>query len=124
MYVSEKIVDVTTDASGNATAYTDPLNGPIFSIQYVKPGSGGFADGVDFNITLERTGRQLWVQENVNASAEVRPRAATHKPDGTVLTYDDTYEVRDPIVAAGERIKIAVSNGGDTKQGTFHIQVG
>jgi len=31
--------------------------------------------------------------------------------------------VRDSICLANDRIKIAVSNGGDTKTGTFHVVI-
>jgi hypothetical protein len=113
---------VTTDASGNATAYvpTDAeggpiVNGKVISVQYTKI---DFADTVDFTITGEDSGEGIWTESNVTASKIVRP---------TVLVQDqlgvDTASNRDYVFLANERIKIVIAQGGDTKSGTFRIIV-
>lgn len=123
MNAKQYIVAVTTDASGDATVYTSkPVNGRIFTVKYSKT---DFADGVDFTITTETTGQNVWVQENVNASALVCPRQPTHDYAGNASLYASGGEpVEDYIIAANERIKIVIAAGGDTKSGTFEIIAG
>jgi hypothetical protein len=114
---SETIV-VTTDAGGDATAYTPVIRGTIESVQYVKD---DFATGVDFDVTLETTGIVVWDEDDVDASTFVAPRAATHSIVGAAATYDGTRPVLDKIPVAHERVKIVVASGGDTKTGTFRV---
>lgn len=118
-YVNRVSVAVTTDASGNATAYSDYVTGKISSIQYVK---NNFADGVDFTITSEATGESLWTQSDVNASAIVRPRAPTHSQAGVASLYaSGGTAVQDKIALANDRVKIVIGSGGNVKSGTFNI---
>lgn len=122
MYATLHSVALTTDASGDATGYTEAVNGPIHTVRYVK---GDFADGVDFTVTLERTGEAVWSESDVNASATRAPRQATHGVDGSASLYAATGEpVEALIVAANDRIKVVVASGGDTKSGTVHFIVG
>ena len=74
-YVQTHRVTVTTDGSGDATAYTPHVTGLISQIRYVKT---DYADGVDFVVTNDTTGEVIWDQDDVNASATVAPRQATH----------------------------------------------
>lgn len=122
MFAERKIVNVTTDASGDATEYSEPIRGRIISIQYVKT---DFDNGVDFTITAETTGQNIWTESNVNAAATRAPRQPTHDAIGAASLYAAAGEsVEDYIVLADERVKIVVAQGGDTKSGTFHITVG
>jgi len=122
MYLHRHIVAVTTDASGDATEYTPVVRGRIMAIRYVKT---DFADTVDFTITSEITGMDIWTEANVTASETVRPHDPVQQStDGADLTYDGTYKVPAPVVIAEERVKIVVAAGGDTKTGTFHVLVG
>lgn len=113
---------VTTDASGDATAYTDTINHGILSqVRYVKT---DFANGVDFTITSEQTGETIWTQSDVNASATVAPRQATHTTAGVAALYaGGGSAVLAPIALAKDRIKIVVGSGGNVKTGTFHFLV-
>lgn len=121
MFIKRETVTITTAANGSGTGYSAVVNGRILSIQYVKD---DFADGVDFAVTAETTGRSLWSQENVNASAEILPRKQVSETDGTALTYDGTYKVCEPIALADERVKIVIASGGNAKSGTFYITIG
>ncbi len=113
-------LDVTTDASGNATVYTSqPIVGAIIAISYVKAGSGGFDDTVDFAITLETTGQNIWTESNVTASKTVNTRVPAAKADGTASTLTEV-----PVHAAHERLKIAIAQGGNAKTGKFIVVVG
>lgn len=117
-------VSAVTDASGNATAYSDPVTGKISAIIYVKDGTTPFSTGVGFTITSETTGENLWVQANVNASAKVAPRQPTHGTDGTAALYAAAgTAVLDEIALANDRVKIVVASGGNAKNGSFWIVV-
>jgi hypothetical protein len=110
-------VTVVTDSSGDATEYTDPIDGVLHSVRYTKT---DYAAGVDFVITGETSGQGVWSEDDVNASAQRAPRMATHHVDGTAALYAAAGEaVNAPIALAGERIKIVVASGGDTKTGLF-----
>lgn len=114
MYAERHSVTVTTDASGDATAYSGYLTGAIHSISYVKT---DFADTVDFTITADVSGQSLWTDTNTTASETVRPvLAASVGGTGAASTLTEV-----PVVLVNERVKIVVAQGGDTKTGAFHI---
>lgn len=117
-FIKTHSVTVTTDASGDATAYTDEVNGLISQIVYVKD---DFATGVDFAITAERTGENIWTENDVNASVTKSPRQATHSTSGAALLYASSGEPVDSEIAINGRIKIVIANGGSAKSGTFHV---
>lgn len=120
-YVERHIINVATDASGDYTGYTPVITGKIANIIYDKT---DFDNGVDFNITLESTTQNLWVESDVNASKTVAPRQKTHDTVGVgqVRTLDGG-QVEDAIVAADDRVKVVVSNGGNVKTGKITIIV-
>jgi len=115
-------VSVTT---GTATGegFSPFLSGYIESIQYVKASADSFADGVDFTITSDVSGETLWAENDVNASAVRRPRAATHSTAGVAATYDGTRAVLERIALGRDRVKVAVAQGGNGKTGTFFVTV-
>lgn len=118
------VVSVTTDGSGDATAYSPPVSGKIASVSYVKPGAASYTDGVDFTITKEITGETIWTESNVNATAHRSPRAATHSNAGAAALYaSGGVAVNDKIAIARERIKIVVAQGGASKVGAFHFNI-
>lgn len=110
---------VTTDASGDATAYTENIRGRLSQIRYVK---NDYAAGVDFTITNDATGETIWTESNVNASKTIAPRQATHDTAGVASLYAAGGEpVEAQILLGNDRIKIVIAQGGDTKNGTFHF---
>lgn len=120
-YAERHVVAVTTLADGSATVYSPVITGEISTIRYVKT---DFDNGVDFNITLEATGETLWAEDNVNASTQRAPRQATHSTAGVASLYAAGGQaVNAPIVCANDRVKIAITNGGNVKTGEFHIVV-
>lgn len=122
MYCQRHTVSLTTDGDGAATGYTDEVTGRILSVQYVKD---DFTDGVDFAITANTTGQGIWTESNVNASTTRAPRQATHDSVGAASLYAAAGEpVEDYIYLAGEKVKIVIAQGGDTKSGTFYVTVG
>lgn len=126
MYCERHTVSITTDASGDGTGYTTQnVTGRILQVQYVKAGSGNYADGVDFTVTEEATGNTIWQESNVNASAIRAPRQPTHSTAGAAALYAaGGAAVNDHIHVVNSRIKIVVAQGGNAGTGTFHIVVG
>jgi hypothetical protein len=124
-YVERHRVEITTAADGSAVAFSPVVNGYLQAIHYLKAVSGGFADGVDFAVTAEATGETLWAESDVNASASRAPRQATHSTSGVAAVYaSGGSAVNDRIALAVDRVRIAVTNGGDAKSGSFIILVG
>jgi hypothetical protein len=117
-------VDVTTAADGTATVLSAKSTGKIHSVHYVKDGTTAFTDGVDFIITANDTGENIWTQSNVNASAVVYPRAATHSQAGVAALFAAAGEaVRDKVGLGNDQVKIVIAQGGNAKKGRFFILV-
>ena len=91
------------------------MTGKIQQIAYTKT---DFANGVDFTITLEDTGQNLWTESNVNASKTVNPRTAADLESGSASVLTEVG-----IFAAFERVQIVVAQGGNTLAGSFKIIV-
>lgn len=124
-YAERRVVSLTTDASGDATGYTEVLTGPIRTIRYIADGTVPFAATADLTITLEATGESVLAKTDVTASFTSSPRQATHGVDGAASLYAAAgAAVTDMIVAARDRVKIVVAQGGASKVGAFHIVVG
>lgn len=112
-------VAVTTAADGTAVAYSPRLSGKVHQIEYVK---NDFADGVDFAITGEQTGVNLWTESNVNASAVKAPRMPTHTQAGAASLFaTGGTAVQEAIGVGNDRIKFVIAQGGASKKGTFHV---
>ena len=93
----------------------------MISIRYLKT---DYADTVDFAITADVTGEGIWTEENVTASATRHPRAATHSTAGAAALYaSEGTAVLAPVALGRDRVKIAITNGGNTKAGTVHVTV-
>jgi accessory colonization factor AcfC len=121
-YAERHVIPVTTAADGSATVYSPVVTGPVSAIHYVKT---DFANGVDFSITVEATGQNLWVETNVDAAKVVAPRQPTHDQAGAALLYAAAgLPVEAPIHLANDRVKIVIASGGNVKTGTFHIVIG
>lgn len=118
MHVERFQVAVTTAADGSATAYSEPVNGLLKQIRYVK---GNFDNGSTIAITSEETGETLWTEANVNASATRAPRQATHGTDGAAALYAAAGAAVMDMIAVTGRIKIVIAAGGNAKTATFHF---
>jgi len=116
-------VVATSNGSQVGTHYTPYLSGYIESVQYVKDGTTPYTDGVDFTITLDETGEDVWVDTNINASEVVRPRAATCTTAGVAALYAASGAVNSRIAVARDRVKIVLASAGASKTGTFVITV-
>jgi hypothetical protein len=116
-YLKRHSVTVTTDTSGDATEYTNVLTGRLINIIYTKD---DYAVDVDFAITGETTGLDIWTESDVNATKTVSPRQPTHTQAGVVNDTAGDVLLAD-IYLAQERIKIVIDEGGNEKSGTFDI---
>lgn len=118
-------LSITTASDGSATAYTPRVSGKIHSIQYVKDGGANpFANGVDFTVTAEATGENIWTESDVNASAVRYPRAATHSNAGAAALYaSGGTAVLSPIGIGNDRVKVVIAQGGNTKVGVVHVLI-
>jgi hypothetical protein len=113
---------VNSAADGTATGFSQRIvGGKIHSIRYIK---GDYADTVDFTITKEATGENVWVQSNVTASATIYPRIATVTTTNSPALYAaEGTAVRDTIGIAVDRIKVELAQAGANKTGQFLILV-
>lgn len=118
MNVVCNVVDIVTSAAGAGVGYTNVINGRVLTIRYIKPQSGGYAAGVDIDVETEHSGIVIWSQDDVNASATVCPRQATHDTAGVEDNGNDG------IFVANERLKITVADGGDNATGQFVVLAG
>jgi hypothetical protein len=116
-------VSVTTASDGTATAFSPRLAGKIHSIQYVKDLANAFADGVDFTVTAEQTGENVWTESNVNASAVRYPRAPTHSQAGVAALFAASGTAVQEPIGVVDRLKIVIAQGGSAKVGVIHILV-
>ena len=122
-YIQRYVVTVTTDEEGDGIGYTPAVTGKVSAIHYVKDTSNAYSDGVNVLVKSEATDETILEIGNVDRSASFAPRRATHTTDGGWAYYTPSNMVLDSICLANDRIKIAVSNGGDTKTGTFHVVI-
>ena len=118
-------IAVTTDASGDVTAYSPTTFGVVHAIRYVPDGSSPLDTGADITVTTNESGLPIVTITNLGVSAtQFYPRAATADIVGAASLYAAGGEpVEDRIPVAEETIKIVVAAGGNVKQGTFHVYV-
>ncbi|MDP3417858.1 hypothetical protein [Falsiroseomonas sp.] len=124
-HIERHQVSLTTAADGSVVGFSPTITGFVQAVRYVKDEVNGFADGVDFALTAEATGETIWSEQDVNASATRAPRQATHSTAGAAALFaSGGAAVLAPIGMAADRIRIAVTNGGNAKIGTFIFIIG
>jgi hypothetical protein len=127
MHVTRYAFAVTTNASGAATVYSDAIcNGVVHQVRYVPHGSTPLDTGADVDLTGEVSGLVVLDQDNIGTAAyTVAPRQATHTTAAVAALYAaGGTAVLAPVAVAGERLKLVVASGGDTKSGTYYVWVG
>lgn len=116
MFSSAK-VDITTDASGDATVYLSHsnnrgVNGFLAEIKYTP---GTIAAGADLTITTESGKPILTITNAGTSNVFYYPRALINAvADGTAATNSSEY-----IPIKDERIKVVVAQGGDGGVGSI-----
>jgi len=114
-YAQSHTVTVTTATGGGGTGYTPVVTGRIAAVTYTQA-TGGLASTSDLTVTTEDTAQSVWSATNINATTTVHPVAAANLPSGAASSLTEV-----PIYACGERVKIAVAQGGNTKTGSFQV---
>jgi len=118
-------INLTCDSGGACTAYSDDVGvgGEIKQVKYTKT---NFSDGVDFVVTGETTGVNIWTENDVNATATRCPRQATHlNTSGAAALYaSGGTAVLAPVVISNERIKVVIASGGNATTGAVDVWVG
>ena len=116
-YIQRHVVTVNTDEDGDGVGYTPTVTGKVSTIRYVKDTSNAYSDGFAVAVAAEATGETILEVADVRRDTTFAPRQVTHTWDGSPKAALDS------ICLANDRIKIAVSNGGDTKTGVFHVVI-
>lgn len=111
-------VSITTATGGTGTGYTPVVNGLISAVIYTADGTSPFEATTDITVTTEDTGQAVLTETNVTGSAKWYPMAEGELNSGSASTITEAA-----IYAAGERIKIAVAQGGNTKTGAFKVVI-
>jgi|SRR6185436_20703680 len=126
MFIERHVLTLTVNASGAATVYTSKVvSGPVLQLRYIPDATTPLDTGADLTITGEESGVAIATLSNIGTSAFTKlPRQATHGVTGTALVYASTDAVAEPVVVAGERIKVVVAQGGVSMTGALHVFVG
>lgn len=126
MTLSMVQADITTDAGGNAIAYTPKCRGYLHLIRYVPDGGTPLATGADLTITEENTGLPLFAKVDIGTVAvQWLPRTPTHAAaDGTALLYAAGGTAQsDRLAIADSRIKVVCAQGGNVLKGAVQFWV-
>jgi hypothetical protein len=127
MSITNFRLDVTTDASGNATAFSQGgVKGEVLQIRYTPDGTNPLATGSTATFTGEESGIGVLNKANLGTSAVTfAPRQPTHlNSDGSAALYAAAGTgVLGKIVLAGERLKLVIASGGNTLSGSFAVAV-
>lgn len=123
MFFKSSTIAVTTDASGNATVYSDPWNGRVLAILYIPDGTVPFANSFQIVATTETSQQPIvtFTQATATNTFQLYPKAqnsAVSNGAGITGMYDFI-----PL-SNTERVKIVVSAGGNTKNGQFIVILG
>lgn len=113
-------IAVTTDAAGNATSYSTPIEGRVLRFYH----DGALDAGADFVVTGEDSGIPVLTVTDAGAVAASRyPALQVHNADnGVALTLDGLHKNVDAVYLKDyERIKVVVSQGGNVQTGSLKI---
>ena len=122
MNARRETISLTTAADGTGTAFGSVQSGKVVSITYVPDGTTPYDNTVDFTLTVESTGQGLWTESNIAAGKTVAPRQPIYdQVGGGALYAAGGTAIRDDIVIALDRVKIALVQGGNVKSGSFIV---
>lgn len=120
-YAERHTVAITTSTAGAATEYTTALvTGRIVAIRWAPT---AYAAGATITVSTD-VGAQTVLAMSATAAFTKYPRvAANTTTGGSALFATGGTNILDYAVAASERVKAVVANGGDTKSGTLTVVV-
>lgn len=119
-------IALTSNASGDVTAYSPRVTGMVQRVRYVPDPSTPLANTADLTITAEDSGAAiLTITNQAQTATDYAPRMATHTTAGAAALYAaGGVAVLDRIPVANERIKAVCAQGGNALSGTLIIYVG
>lgn len=125
MIVQKSHFVLTTDAGGSVSQTLEEATGLGFSgfllAIYYTPVTPYDAT-VDFSFTVPQV--DLWVELNVTAAKMVFPRFQAHDTAGVGITRNSAgTPFRVPYLLVEEGITASITNGGNTKSGSFDILI-
>lgn len=125
MFITRHVVDITTDGSGDATAYTAvPVNGVVHAIRYVADGTAPYTNTADVTITAETSGAAIVAITNLAATVTILPRVPVQDETAAdALFAAGGTKLRDRPAVAGERVKFVIAQGGASKSGRWHVYI-
>jgi hypothetical protein len=112
---------VTTAADGTATGYVPVASGRVLAIRYVKT---DYATPT-ITITVESTTEPVLTLTTPAASIIKYPRVGIQDEAGGDALYAAAgTKVREAVAIYNDRLKVAITGGGDTKTGRFYALIG
>lgn len=120
MLAKRVVISLTSDGSGNCTAYSDVVSGTVQEVRYVNT---SFTGTPAFTVTSEAAGQTIWAETVATTSLSRAPRQATHlNTSGAAALYAaGGTAVLEPIAVGTDRIKVVVSGAGATKVAALHV---
>jgi len=117
---------LAVDGSGDGTltlptaASDGNLTGVILEIRHDADGTAPYADGFDFTLTGNESGKTFYAETIASTGDFVRrPALPTHlAADGTVATAEDLAAI------TNEKLLITVASGGASKTGVWTVTIG
>jgi len=120
MFVRKFTLPLVTVAGGGDTEYSGEFTGAVHCIKYTKI---DFDDTVDMTFSLENTGEVILTLTNQTTTGIFYPRVPVDDEAGADATLDGTRKLRDRVLAANDRLKCVVAQGGSVKTGTITLIV-
>ncbi len=117
-FITRHVVNITTSTGGSGSGVTTLVYGFVQAIRYVAHASTPYSTTVGIDITAGVSGADILTGYNTSGSFTVAPR------NPVVTTTGGSTSGREPVPVADEAVSIAITSGGDTKTGAFHIYVG
>jgi hypothetical protein len=115
-------IAVVCDGSGNATVFSDTINGPIVSITVTQ---GTLATTVDLTVTTEVKAIPVITITNNAATTTYNPRTKVQDTSGAdALFAAGGTNLRDFVYVANERVKFVIAQGGAAGAGTITLITG
>lgn len=125
MYAQRHVVDIITSTAGVGEGYTPVVTGRVLEVGYA-PSTTVFTSTFDLAVVGEDSGKNILTKADIGLSAAAFcPTQPVHTQAGVALdlTTGGGAPAFGPIVVANERVKITVTSGGDSKEGSFVVVV-
>lgn len=116
-------ITVLTDASGNATVYSDAFSGVVLGIKVTR---GTLTSGaVDVTVTVDGTAQPVVTLTNIAADTWIYPRVPVQDEAGAnALFAAGGTSLREPVPVSADRLKFVVAQGGNALTGSIDVLIG